>query len=235
MALAALSGEERKQLLLSVGTHRRERHLSPVEVARLFQKATRGGDSLADLATAVQLDGTSWVSRFINLLKLTPDVQHMVDWGKSGSSLSFTAAVDLARLVDADDQRAACKAILEYGFNSPEVRQLVQARLRSKKSIEECVAAVLKMRPQIEIRQVFIGAVLDEDVRAKLRVLPQRRRDELFQGVVEKACPSLRVSGRLGDARFNLVGGADFGLFLKREKNKLETEINKQLARLVIS
>src|SRR5262245_60099145 len=104
MALAALSGEERKRLLLSVGTHRRERYLSPVEVAHLFQKATRGGDTLADLAAAVQLDGTSWVARFITLLKLTPDVQHMVDWGKSGSTLAFTSAVELARLPDVDDQ-----------------------------------------------------------------------------------------------------------------------------------
>lgn len=235
MALAALSGEERKHLLLSVGTHRRERSLSPVEVARLLQKASRGGDSLADLAAAVQLDGTSWVSRFINLLKLTPDVQHMVDWGKSGSSLSFTAAVDLSRLSDVDDQRAAVKAVLEYGFSSPEVRQLVQARLRSQKPIEECVASVLKMRPQIEIRQVFIGAVLDEVVREKLRVITQRRRDEVFQGVVAKACPSVRVSGRLGAERFNLVGGADFGLFLKSEKNKLEREINRQLASLIVA
>jgi len=235
MALAALSGEERKQLVASVGTHSRERYLSPVEVARLFEKAIRGGDSLADCAAAVQLEGTSWVGRFLHLLKLTPDVQHTVDWGKSGSTLSFTSAVELARLEDPEDQRAAVKAILEHGFSSPEVRQLVQARTRTKKTIEECVASVLKMRPQVDVRQVFIGAVLDQDIREQLRGLTQRRRDEIFKGIVANACPGVSVSGRLGPDRFNLVGGADFGSFLRSEKNKLEKEINRQLGSLVIS
>src|SRR5438128_180224 len=116
MALAALTVAERQQLILSVGTHRGERHLSPIEVAHLFQKAIWGGDSASDLAETVSLDGTSQVSRFLALLKLPPDVQHLVDWGKSGDSLAFTAAFELSRLGNADDQRKAIEAVLRHSL-----------------------------------------------------------------------------------------------------------------------
>lgn len=235
MALEALSPDERKRLVLSVGTHRVDRHLSPVEVALLFEKAINGGNSLADIAAAVQLDGTSWVNRFLSLLKLSPEVRHLVDWGRSGATLAFTAAVELARLGGAGDQQIAAQATLEHRLSSSEVRQLVQARIRSGKPMAECVRAVLKMRPVVETRHVFIGAVLEEDLKTLLKHMAQKERDALLTQVISKTYPLMKVSGRLGVDRFTLVGGPDLGAVIKVHKNKMEGEFNMQLTRMMAS
>lgn len=229
MALEALTREEKKLLLLSIGTHRGERTLSPIEVAMLLRKAIEGGTSLAECAASVQLDGTSQVSRFLSLLKLPDDVQHVIDWGRSGGTLAFTAAFELSRLDDASDQRRAVQAVLEYDFSTSEVRQLVQSRKRSGKSMGECVTAVLKMRPQVEVRHVFIGSVLRDDVRVRLRQLSQQRRDEILQAILKKTFKDLRTTGRLGIERFTLVGGAELGGAVKTRKDQLEQEINGEL------
>jgi hypothetical protein len=229
MALSALTPEERQQLVASVGTHRSERHLSPTEVALLFQKAVRTGDSLADCAKAVSLESTSQISRFLSLLKLPADVLHLVDWGTTENSLSFSSAFELSRLEQTEDKQRAVQAVLEHHLSSSEVRQLVQARMRSGKSMDECIQVVLRMRPQIEVRHVFIGAVLEEGVRQKLNQIVQRKRDELLQSVLAKVMPAIQVSGRLGSDRFTLVGGADLGSIVKVQKTRIEKDINTQL------
>lgn len=229
MTLEALTPEEKKLLLLSIGTHRGARLLSPVEVASLLRKAIEGGASLAECAASVHLEGPSWVSRFLSLLKLPDDVRHVIHWGRSGGTLAFTSAFELSRLDDASDQRRAVQAVLEYDLNTSEVRQLVQARKRSNKNIDECVTAVLKMRPQIETRHVFIGSVLRDDSRARLRQLSQMRRDEILQSILINTFKDLRVTGRLGPEKFTLVGGPEFGRAVQIRKEYLEQELNAGL------
>jgi hypothetical protein len=229
MALEALTPEEKKRLILSIGTHRGERALSPVEVAMILHKAVEGGTSMTECAAAVQLNGTSQLIRFLSLSKLPDDIQHVIDWGRSGGTLAFTAAFELSRLDDASDQRRAVQAALEYDLTTSEVRQLVQARKRSKKSMDECVTAVLKMRPQVEVRNVFIGSVLRDDIRVRLRQLSQRQRDEILQAILERTFKDLRATGRLGSERFTLVGGAELGEAAKKRKEQLEKEINAEL------
>ena len=229
MALEALTPEEKKLLLLSIGTHRGERPLSPVEVAMLLRKAIKGGTSLDECATAVQLDGTSQLSRFLSLLKLPDDVQHVIDWGRSDGTLAFTAAFEISRLHDTYDQRDAVKAVLEYYLSTSEVRQLVQARKRSQKSMDECIKAVLKMRPQIEVRHVFIGSVLRDDIRVRLRQLSQQRRDDILQTILKRTFKDLQATGHLGSERFTLVGGTKLGEEGKKRKDQLEQEINAEL------
>ena len=229
MALAALTTEERQQLILSVGTHRGERHLSPVEVATLIDQAIRAGDSMTDIAKAVSLDGTSQIGRFRSLLRLPSDVQHLIDWGKSDETLAFTSAFELSRLDDPADQRLAVQAVLEHGLTTSEVRQLVQARKRSGKAMDECVSSVLRMRPQVEVRHVFIGAVLDEGLRARLKHYTQQRRDEIFKALLSTALPMAQASGRLGAERFTVVGGEALGKVVKSQKESLEADINEAL------
>lgn len=227
MALAALTPDEMKGLILSVGTHRAGRPLSPVEVATLFQKTLRAGTTLAECAEAVQLDSTSQVSRFTAVLSLPLDVQHLVDWGRSDQTVAFTSAFEISRLSGPDDQRAAVRAILENGLSTSEIRQLVQSRKRSGQPIGQCIESVLKMRPQVDVRHVFLGAVADEALQAKLRAMPQEARDRVF-GVVLAAL-SYGARGRLGADRFTLVGDSKFGEVLKTMKTRVESEVNDGL------
>ncbi len=89
MGIDTLTNEERRQLLLSVGTHRGQRPLSPFEVAELFARAISKGATLAECAAAASLEGTTWVSRFLRLLKLPSTVTHLVDWGGGSGTIGL--------------------------------------------------------------------------------------------------------------------------------------------------
>jgi hypothetical protein len=49
-------------------------------------------------AEALHLNGPTWVGRFLSLLKLPDDVQHLIDWGRSDRTISLTA-MSLSRLI----------------------------------------------------------------------------------------------------------------------------------------
>ncbi len=208
--LAGLSALELGRLRMSVGygSHRKGRPLSPVEVGALVRKALCEGASLADCARAMQLDGTGHIGRFVRILRLPDDVRHMVEWGAGRDFVGFTAAVELAKLGAAEDQRAVARAILAEGLSSREVRQVAQLRRRSGRAVEACVAEVVGMRPRVERRYVFVGSVAEEDVGA-LGARTQAVRDGILAGGIEDM--GLRgVKGRLGARFFTLVGREPF-------------------------
>lgn len=224
--LLGLSAEEFKRLLLSIGTHRGERPLSPVEAAGLLRKAQDAGASASDCAKAVHLEGPTWIARFIKILDLPEDVYHLIDWGRRNGSIAFTSATEIARLTEDADQRTAIKAALEHDLSSSEVRQLVQLRLRSHKPMDACVSAVLKMRPQVQLRHVFIGAITSDSLRRRLQSLSQHERDANLSALFHKEWPLTNVSGHLGTQHFTLVGDKEFGDLVKNEKETIERKVN---------
>lgn len=227
-----LTPEEQRGLLLSVGTHRGRRPLSPIEVAGLFRKMADAGAELSDCAKAAGLEGASQVARFLGLLKLSGDVQHLVEWGKPDDALGFTTAFELSRLANPEDQEAAARAALEHRFTSSEARQLVQLRKRSNKPLDECITAVVRMRPQVEVRHVFVGSVKSPGLQNHLRTLSQYDRDALLREALKDSEESGLAHGKLGVARFTLVGGPDFGALVKRKGGAtVEEAVNEMLAR----
>lgn len=225
--MSPLSPTERRGLILSVGTHRGKRPLSPVEVAQLFQRMLDNGSTLSDIAELVQFDGTTMIGRFQRLLGLAPPIQHLVVFGTEDGALGFTSAFELARLPSADHQEVAM-AVLEHGLSSAEVRQVVQLRLRSRRPVDDCISEVVGMRREVVTRHIFIGAVTDEGVRARLNGLTQAERNSAFGQLLGEHFASLRLgAGRLGVDRFTLVGGQELHSTAKEE---LERDINRQLA-----
>jgi len=227
--LPGLSSDELKNLLLSIGTHRGKRSLSPPEAALLFRKAIAAGASTSECAKAVQLEGPTWVARFVKLLDLPSDVLHLVDWGRRSGSVAFTSASEVSRLQDTEDQRRAMEATLKHDLSSSEVRQLVQLRTRSTKGIDQCVAEVLKMRPQVEVRHIFVGAVINDRVQARLRTQTQHERDAYLSRVCREKWPAVKLSGHLGAERFTLVGDKEFGVVVAARKNVLQQQVNDAL------
>lgn len=227
--MRGLSAEELQSLIMSVGARGAKRRYTPVEVGRRFKKAVDSGASLQECADAVQLKGSSMVSRFMRLLKLNPNIQHVVDWGQSDATISFSSAWKLTQF-NSKDQTQACNAILEHQLSSPEVVQLIQLRVRSGKPITECVKGVLRMRPQIERRHVFIGAITSERLRDRLSAMLQQDRDELLTRAVRKRYAALRdFACRLGASRFTIVGGDEVANVLKGNAADFETAINAEL------
>ena len=222
--------QERQRLLLSVGTHRGKRSLSPVEVANLFAKILASGGSLSDCAHAARLEGTTIVSRFLRLLKLPESVRHLIDWGSNAGMISFSTGSELARLDDEIQKEEVVQGVLAYRLSGSEVREVVQMTMRSKRSVEECLKEVVEKRPRIEKRYVYVGAVTNSSLKKLLESMIQQQRDELLSSAIKRVLTAedLAVT-RLGPDRFTLVGGEGFGKAMSQVKDSLEQEVNDAL------
>jgi len=231
--IAGLPSEEYKDLILSVGTHRGQRRLSPTEVSDLFQKARNHGASLHDCAQAVHLT-TSMVSRFLKLQKLSIELKHLVDWGQANSVISFTSAFEISRLNE-DEQGFVSEEILEHGLTKTEVQQVVQLRRRSKKDIKTCVNEILQLRPIICKRYVFIGSILKEDLKSFVRKIKQQDRDRLLSESLDAIFPDVSFfSARLGLDNFTIVTNDAGATVLNAEgEGFFEEKINTSLAKAI--
>lgn len=229
--MQGLSPKEAQRLLLSVGSHRRHRPITPVEVALSFRRMMEAGASLKEIAEFVHFDGPSMVSRFRAVLRLAPELQHLIDWGQSGGSISFTVASELSKL-STDDQRAACQAALTHSFTTTETKQLIQLRRRSGRRIEACLQSMLKQRPQVEVRHVLIGAITNPSILDQLPKLTQPERDKLLTTTLSQVLPKAQLlSIRLGTTAFTLVGDDTFNTELQRRGGDIERDINEVLGK----
>lgn len=227
-----LEPHDLRGLILSVGTHRVERQLSPLEVGVLVRKAVLRGTNLKEMAEATQLEGTTQLSRFTKLLELPAETHHLIDWGKSVAGVGFTAAFEIARLSGAEDKREAMAAVVEHGLSSAEARSLVQLRRRGAASIRECVDAVIRMRPTFEVRRVFIGSVTSSDARAALATKTQAARDALITACMKiNGLGDPRISAKLGTDRFTIAGPDEAMAGPSRAAEQTELLLNECLAR----
>ena len=214
-------------LRMSVGYkgHKKNRPYSPVEVATIIDRAHVAGTSLEDCAIKLKLDGTSQVRRFLSILKLPQDLQDLVRWGAGSGLIGFSAGYELVRLESEDDLRSVAMSILENGLNSKEVRQVVQLRNRSSKSIEECLNEILGMRPSIQRKYIFIGSIFNPNTQKMIAGLTQERKNQVLNAALQGHNLSV-TSCSLGNHFFTLVGDNEFHETQKRTgKERLETMI----------
>ena len=225
-----LSPQERQDLLLSVGTRRGKRRLSPVEVAEKFERIIAGGGSLSDCASAARFQGTTMVARFLRLLKLPESVRYLIDWKRSPGTITFSAGTEIARLADPAEEEEVKSGVLTHRLSGHEVRYVVQLRKQSKRPVGECLKEVVEMRPRVEKRYVYVGAVTNSALKTSLKFMTQGQRDELLARTINGvlAVKDLVVT-RLGSGQFTLVGGEDFGRAMNQVKDSLEQDVNDAL------
>ncbi len=231
--LADISQGELGRLRMSVGYGRQKkgRPLSPIEVGSLLRRATDAGASLRECAEAIRLNGTGHIGRFLQILNLPHDLQHLVDWGASNKTIGFSTAVELSRFRDHADQRFVVNAILGEGLKAKEVQQARQLRLRSQRPIEKCVQEIVGMRPIVEKRYVFIGSLNNSAITDALAVLNQKDRDSILESAL-KTIQLHQATGRLGTRFFTLVGGSEFNnSMMELGKENLETQIRRQISK----
>ncbi len=215
------------------GTHKKGRPLSPVEVGLYLHRARDTGVSLNECANAIQLNGTGHIGRFLRILTLPDDLQHLINWGAGKDFIGFSSAVEMAKLENADEQRVVAESIMENNLKKAEVGQIVQLRSRSGRSISDCVSEVLGMRTIIEKRYVFIGSLKDKNVQDALIGLTQIKRDLILDSSLQRL--GLReVSGRLGKQFFTLVGGKYFNESMRSiGKQNIERRLRSHIAEAV--
>ena len=223
----------RLRMSVGYGTHKKGRPLSPIEVGQLLLSARERGFSLRECAIASGLNGTGHIGRFLRILELPNDIQHLVNWGADNGTIGFSSAVELASLKNTEDQLAVANSILSDGITSKEVRQIRQVRSRSGYPIDSCIKDILRMRPTIEKRFVFIGSIIENQVEEKLVKLTQTQRDTILESVIAQI--QLKgAHGRLGNRFFTLVGDECFKVSMdKIGKEKLETRLRTHIAETV--
>ena len=232
--MRGISTDIQKKLLLSVGSHKATRPLSPVEVAEAVQASLDAGSTLQDIAEFLHLEGTSVMTKFVRLLRLSPEVRHLVDWGKSESTIGFTAASEVARLDEPDEQMQLCRAGLQNQLGSAEMKQILQLHQRSGRSIDDCMAEILRLRPRVQRIHVFLGAVTSPDLRQRLAAISQADRDTTIRSAVKRAFPNLERFGcRLGSERFTITGDDGVSTELAQGGKDFEAAINDALAEAV--
>ena len=227
--LPGLSSQELKDLLMSVGTHQKKRRLSPMEVSKILHKTISSGAGLEECRNFVQLKDRSVLKNFLTLSKLSPGLQHLVDWGQSDATISFTASTEISRLNE-DEQQVLGENALKHRLRKNEVKQIVQLRRRSRRKIEDCIDEIVGMRPQIETRYMFVG-IVRKGLRRKLLEMKQLERDLLFSRVVFHAYPEIeKKSFRLGEEMFTIVTDEDGANQLKAGGDEcFEESINRSL------
>ncbi len=227
--ILGLSKEEYRDLVLSVGTHRKSRRLSPLEVARLLAKAAAAGATSGDCAKALEL-GTTQVRTFLKLLDLDADVQHLADWqGSKNATMPFSSMAELARLAP-PDQIPAVDSVLRHSLTWKEVVQLVQVSRRSGKSIDECINYVLNLRPEIVTRHLFVGAITSVDLARRIRSFDQSERDRIFAEVLNRLISlDYPAAGRLGEDKFTILSDHDLSHLLGTHPDEIEKSINELL------
>ena len=225
-----LTDSEIGLLRMSVGYGRRQRGrpLSPTEVGRLLTRALSRGASRSECAEKVRLN-PSTIGRFVGLTSLPSEVQDWVDWGAPKDFVGFSSAAELVRLRDHHDQKIVAEAVLAQRLTSKEVRQVTQLRTRSGRPAQECVQEIVGMRPIVERRYVFMGAIAEDEIVSVLSEISQRDRDALLSSSLEDLGLE-SASGRLGSKIFTLVGGDDFGQSMQRVgKQSIEQRIRQHI------
>jgi len=225
--MKGLPPKTQKNLILSVGTQRSIRPLTPVEVAEAIEISLASGSSIKELASELDVD-TSMLGYFRRLLKLSPEVRYLVDWKKTGKLLLNTETASLiARLSAIEEQQKVAEAFFRNNLAREEVRQIVQLRERSDKTISDCISEVLQMRPNIVKRYILIGAIISEKVREALQGMTQHERDQLLKEALTSSHPELPPwDGKLGVDRFTVIGDEAFGAAVQRLPGGFEQSIN---------
>lgn len=228
--MRGLQPELARKLMLSVGTHRSARPLFPVEVASAMRQTLDAGTTTEELADLLHFDGPTMIRRFTRLLDLPLEVQPIVGWSSDASTVSFSAASEIARLPQYDQVNAA-KAVLSNQLTLSEVRQLVQIYLRSGKSLDETVETVVRQRSTVVRRHVMVGSITSATTRQQLQELSQEERNVLLGAVLANHLSEAHSLGtKLGTENFILVGDDRFQATITRLAGGFEHAITQYIA-----
>jgi hypothetical protein len=154
--LSALTTEERRDLILSVGVHKKERRRSPIAVAELIAKAS-SVQSISDIAKEVHLKDVSMLRKFLALLRLPDEIQALVHWSGTRNFISPSTAYELTRLETDTDIEIVSRAVFENSFTKEEVQAIVQRIKRGKVAADDAISEILKLRPEVERQYFFVG------------------------------------------------------------------------------
>ena len=233
--ICGLTQTELQSLILSVGTHRGRRRLSPMEVATLLRQAMEAGASRHALSDSLKVSEAQ-VSRFIRLFDLEPELRDLADWGRgNAATVPFSSLLEIARLEPSQQIEVATSALV-HKLTKAEFRQITQIVERSGRDITDCIADVIDRRPQVHTQFVLIGSIHQGEIQNYLETQLQNARDNLLKEVLDRlGQPSQAIRGRLGSKTFTILASQDIMSLLNMDADAIEGFVNEHLNVLVRS
>lgn len=233
MRLPGLTTEQLDETLMSLGSHKAVRPLTPVEVAVNLRSTERAGASKTEIAAVFGFSDTTMVSRFLKLLTLSPEIQFLVDWGESrDSTIGFSVAVELSGMKETE-HALMTSSIISNGLTKTEIKSIRQLTERSGRPVRACIDDVVARRPRTKTQYLVIGQINGLSVKGKLQNIKQIERDDLIRSVVEDLYPEIvKFSAKLGDNQFAIFGGKEVGETVAKDtrfEEKISDSLSKRL------
>lgn len=223
-----LPPETKRDLILSVGTHRSNRPLLPLQVAVALRTALDSGATMVELSTALQLQDATMIHRFLRLLVLPEDIQLLIGWQSDALTIPFATASEISRLISAEDQRLLARSVLEHKMSKSEVVEVVQVNRRAGKLVRQCIDEVISRRRVIERRYMLIGQIETDTLRGRLAMMSQPERDALLRSALAHAgLGEPDYGAKLGTDYFALVSGEHFHRQLISTPDGFQTSVNR--------
>ena len=225
--MTLMTNNEWKSLILSVGkSHLEPRPASPLEVAKLIQKARDSGLSSEEISEKCHF-GVSMITKFTNLLKVTEEYWHLIDWGENEGLISPTGAQAVAEY-DEKVQKVILAATLKHGFNKDEISFLGQRLKKSGMTEEECIVESVNRRHGAPILFWLIMGSFSQSAQNIFTNLSQLERDNILKEFFNKNYPEKKIVAKAKLIGFSLVI-RDKELFneLNPQKETIESKINE--------
>lgn len=176
------------KLLLSVGTRKKWRPLSPITTAKILDEWCKT-NSIKEVSRTLGVSSTT-IQMFRNLLTLPESVQKLVDNGKIGRDTGDR----ISRLEDPIEQEILAKAISVGKVISDEVKNSILSLKKRNRDMpmSECIELVIKYRPIIEEENLVISRIRERT----LNGLKERSEasgiliDDLIEKILKETIPT---------------------------------------------
>ena len=229
-----LRDDEWRDLVLSVNVHRKNRRLSPIQVARYMRRALEETDT-ESLAGALGFDDTTTFNKILRLAELPADLASIVQWGTRRGSVSMSTASELLRLPSPTAVQHAMHAAAEHNLTREEARQLVQIQKRSGQSVQDCVNSVLRTRPHVERSELIIGSFVSGEARARITSLGNEASARMLKRILAREYPDVTCRAvRVNEDHFSLLLSIEDSARLRSalKSKSVESEITRLMETL---
>ncbi|UZP67635.1 hypothetical protein N1030_01325 [Desulfovibrio mangrovi] len=161
--LRVLSENQWRDLQLSIDVRTKNRRLNPVQVSWMLNLLRDHNISLAEIAEALLIKGTSLLHKFISLKRLPESVVPLITFGSGVGVISFSAAVEIAKLTNVDEMEVLARDVVTNSRTKGEVVAIVQRCRKGGVPLEVAIEEIDHMRPVVETYHVFVGRLAEGD------------------------------------------------------------------------
>lgn len=171
--MVGLDVKEYAKLLKSVGTHQKERPLSPIQVAKDIEILLR--DENIEIVSKRLGISPKQITEFLENLRIPKTTQNLIGWGAEPGRIPFSTGAKIAKLENEDEMDVLTKTTVEHDLKKQEVIDILELRKRNPgMSLSDCIERVLKFRPSVEKGYAVIIDIGKEELQYVLRIARDR-------------------------------------------------------------